>query len=123
MHIGRFPVCRLARIKQIVWVYLSPRATLNEVALVMLQSVAPALCVVCGVRRVHGVCCVVRGGVLHRVALCCVVWCCVQVDVFWSKCCSVRVFFFVKLAIFRITWLPIIKKNLFFLVKKKLGHY
>ena len=58
MGVGTFPVCRVARIKQIVWAYLCrPRATLNDVGPaeshgVLSRScfrVSVEHCVLCGV--------------------------------------------------------------------------
>ena len=40
---GTFHICRVARIKQIVEVFLKPRATLNEVGLVLLRVMVSCL--------------------------------------------------------------------------------
>ena len=106
MGVGTFPVCRVARIKQIVWAYLCrPRATLNDVGPAESHGVLSRSCF--------------RVSVEHCV-LCGVVW--------WWMCVGVCGFVCLgmlckKLTVFSITGAADIQKTFFRLLREMSSHF
>ena len=69
MGLGQFPVCRIVRIRRIVWVYpCKPRATWNEVGLFLLREMLR--CVSLSLKSVAGALIVGRGRVVCPSAWC-----------------------------------------------------